>query len=121
MQKRSLIFLFAIISFNAFSQSFITPFEKSNGKQTATYFECIDFYKALDQSFASVKMITGDTADAGYPLHVVLFSADKNFNYDAWHKQQKPVILINNGIHPGEPDGIDASMILLRDLATGKI
>src|SRR5258706_7586238 len=66
-------------------------------------------------------MITGDTADAGYPLHVVLFSADKDFNMDSWHKQRKVVILINNGIHPGEPDGIDASMMLLRDLATGKI
>src|SRR5690606_21267390 len=32
-----------------------------------------------------------------------------------------PVILINNGIHPGEPDGIDATMMLMRDLATGKI
>jgi hypothetical protein len=32
-----------------------------------------------------------------------------------------PVILINNGIHPGEPDGIDATMMLMRDLALGKI
>jgi hypothetical protein len=31
------------------------------------------------------------------------------------------VILVNNGIHPGEPDGIDASMMLVRDLAKGKI
>ena len=31
------------------------------------------------------------------------------------------MLLINNGIHPGEPDGIDASMMLLRDLAQGKI
>src|SRR5690606_21017260 len=30
-------------------------------------------------------------------------------------------LLINNGIHPGEPDGIDATMMLMRDLATGKI
>lgn len=29
--------------------------------------------------------------------------------------------MINNGIHPGEPDGIDASMMLLRNLATGKL
>jgi hypothetical protein len=32
-----------------------------------------------------------------------------------------PVILINNGIHPGESDGIDATMMLMRDLALGKI
>jgi len=30
-------------------------------------------------------------------------------------------MLIMNGIHPGEPDGIDASMMLLRDLASGKL
>jgi hypothetical protein len=30
-------------------------------------------------------------------------------------------MLINNGIHPGEPDGIDASMMLLRDAAEGRI
>ena len=38
-----------------------------------------------------------------------------------WHKQRKAVILINNGIHPGEPDGIDASMMLVRDIVTNKI
>jgi len=31
------------------------------------------------------------------------------------------VILINNGIHPGEPDGVDASMLLLRDLVQRKV
>ena len=25
--------------------------------------------------------------------------------------------MINNAIHPGEPDGVDASMLLLRDIA----
>jgi hypothetical protein len=29
--------------------------------------------------------------------------------------------LINNGIHPGEPDGIDASMMLVRDIVNKKI
>ncbi len=106
---------------NTNSQNLITPFEKSKSKQSATYFECIAYYKALFKSYSSLKILTGDTTDAGYPLNLVLFSSDKNFNVDAWHKQHKIVILINNGIHPGEPDGIDASMMLLRDLANGKI
>lgn len=33
----------------------------------------------------------------------------------------KRIILINNGIHPGEPDGIDASMLLARDIVTNKV
>ena len=36
-------------------------------------------------------------------------------------RKGKSVLLVNNGIHPGEPDGIDATMMLMRDLATGKI
>jgi hypothetical protein len=35
-------------------------------------------------------------------------------------KKNKAVLLINNGIHPGEPDGID-TMQLFRDLALAKI
>jgi hypothetical protein len=57
-----------------------------------------------------------DTTDAGYPLHVVLYSTDKSFDASKWKAQNKMVVLINNGIHPGEPDGIDASMLLLRQL-----
>jgi len=109
------------ICYSSIAQSYITSFEKSNGKQTATYFECIDYYKTLAQSYPTIKMLTGDTTDAGYPLHVVLFSINKDFKVDSWHKQHKVVILVNNGIHPGEPDGIDASMMLLRDLAQGQL
>jgi len=66
-------------------------------------------------------MLTMGETDAGLPLHLVLYSADKVFDTASWHRMHKLVILINNGIHPGEPDGIDASMMLLRDLAIGKI
>ncbi len=40
---------------------------------------------------------------------------------EEWRRKNKIILLINNGIHPGEPDGIDASMMLLRDAAAGKI
>ena len=59
--------------------------------------------------------------DAGYPLHLVLISSDGKFNPFIWHQQHKVVILVNNGIHPGEPDGIDASMMLARDILKKKI
>src|SRR5215469_8511830 len=122
MRKIFFAFLcFLMTCCSSIAQSFITPFEKSNGKQTATYFECIDFYKQLARSFPTIKITAGDTADAGYPLHLVLFSPDKNFDIKNWHQQHKIVVLVNNGIHPGEPDGIDASMMLIRDLAQGKL
>ncbi|SFQ28959.1 M14 family metallopeptidase [Parafilimonas terrae] len=121
MQKNFFLFIFLLVAQISFSQNLVTVFEKSNGNQSATYFECIDYYKQLAATFPAIKILTGDTTDAGYPLHVVLFAADKNFNINEWHKQRKVAVLVNNGIHPGEPDGIDASMMLLRDLGQGKI
>jgi hypothetical protein len=35
--------------------------------------------------------------------------------------QKKTIILVNNGIHPGESDGVDASLLLFRDLGIAKL
>lgn len=103
------------------AQSFLTPFEGSGGKQTATYDELIDFYERLDEEYTSIKMETAGASDAGKPLHVVYYSKDENFDSEEWKRQSKVILFINNGIHPGEPDGIDASMTLLHNAAKGMI
>ncbi|HTN47480.1 MAG TPA: M14 family metallopeptidase [Flavipsychrobacter sp.] len=103
------------------AQIFQTPFEKSKGAQTATYAELIDFYQQLDDKYETIKMQTAGGTDANYPLHVVYYSRDKEFAVNEWKRLGKVILLINNGIHPGEPDGIDASMMLMRDLAMGKV
>lgn len=99
---------------------FLTVYEKGNGNQTATYDETIAYFKALDQNFGTIAMQEMGMTDSGEPLHIVTFSPDKTFDFDKIRKN-KAILLINNGIHPGEPDGIDATMMLFRDLALGKI
>ena len=94
-------------------QLFPTPYEKGNGNQTVTYHEMVKYYDNLDQNFESITVQNFGKDDNGEPIKVVVFDDSKNKN--------TPVILINNGIHPGEPDGIDATMMLMRDLATGKV
>ena len=113
-----LIFLLSLPSLTQGQQS---PFEKSQGKKSATYFEAINWYKELDRSSSKILLKQMGNTDAGYPLHLVMVSADGKFDPVQWHKQHKVVILVNNGIHPGEPDGIDASMMLVRDIKTGKV
>ena len=49
-----------------------TPFERSNGRQTATYFECIDFYKRLDRVSPQLSIKVMGMSDAGYPYHLLL-------------------------------------------------
>lgn len=99
---------------------YTTPFEKGNGNQTATYRETISYFEKLDKDFETIQMFAIGQDDNGLPLHVVLYSADKNFNLPESRKN-KAVLFINNGIHPGEPDGIDATMMLYHDLALGKL
>jgi hypothetical protein len=105
-----------------FSQNDLsTPFERGNGNQSSTYEECISYYEKLDERFVNIQMIYKGTTDSGKPLHLVLFSSEGKFDFDEYFTKNKAVILINNGIHAGEPDGIDATMMLMRDLAMGKI
>ncbi|MGB0949098.1 MAG: M14 family metallopeptidase, partial [Marinirhabdus sp.] len=101
--------------------NFTTTFETSNGTETATYPEVISFYKNLAEQHTAIAMYTMEKTDSGEPLHLVTFNPSRGFESEFSDNENKAVILINNGIHPGESDGIDASMLLLRDLAEGKI
>jgi hypothetical protein len=94
-----------------------TPFEQGNGNQTATWQECIHFHLRLAQAFGQwLRFEEAGRSDGGTPIHVGVFSADGVFDPQAVKAAGRPVFFNNNGIHPGEPEGIDACMALLRDL-----
>ena len=97
-----------------------TYFEKGNGNQSATYQETIAYFQLLANDFKTIDIKTMGLTDSGEPLHMVTFNSDATFDFEAIQKN-KAVLFINNGIHAGEPDGIDASMQFFRDLALGKI
>ena len=111
MKKITLLLLVQTVF--SFAQDFKTPYEKGNGNQTTTYEEMVKFYDDLDKNFESISVVEKGKDDNGELIRVVIFDNSK--------KQNIPVIFINNGIHPGESDGIDATMMLIRDLALGKI
>jgi hypothetical protein len=121
MKKIFVVFLSTLFLNFLFAQNITTVFEKSNGTKTPTYHEAIDWWQKLDAQSGKVKMLTMGMSDAGYPLHLVIVANNGDYNFDNIRKNNKRVILVNNGIHPGEPDGIDASMLLARDIVTNKI
>jgi len=96
----------------------LTPFELSKDKNyTATYAQVIGYYQKLNKLYPQqMRLLNYGTTDVGKPLTLVVLSRDKVFDPALIRKQNKRVLLINNGIHPGEPEGIDASMMLCRDL-----
>jgi hypothetical protein len=114
------ILLLVLFPFSLFSQSIQTKFEQTKAKETPAYQEIITWWKMMDDRFPAIKMQTMGPTDAGFPLHLVIVSNDGDFDMASLRRKNKRIILINNGIHPGEPDGIDASMLLVRDIAVRK-
>jgi len=103
----TLLFLF-------YASSFISS--KSIAQETPTYPEVIKYYEALAAKYPQAKLLTYGMTDFGMPLHLLVLSKDQDFDPVKLRKGNKRIFLINNGIHPGEPEGIDASMMLASNL-----
>lgn len=99
--------------------NFSIPFD-TNTNQTVTYQEGIDFLKKLETSYPQFLQVNPfGMTDSGEPLHEIIFDIHGKFTtLSEAEKENKFVVFINNGIHPGESDGIDATFMLLRDLCT---
>jgi hypothetical protein len=114
----TILTLFSLVSIA--QKKFETVYEKSNGAQTPTYYQIIDWWKAIDASSSLIQMKEMGPSDANLPIHLILVSAEKDFNIKSLKDKKKNIIFVNNGIHPGEPDGIDATMLLVKDIVLGK-
>ncbi|MEJ5993676.1 M14 family metallopeptidase [Pedobacter sp. Du54] len=113
--KRAAFLFLLFLSIKAFGQ--LTPFERSNKKETTTYTQAIAYYEQLAKTYPlQSKLLTYGSTDFGVPLHLMVLSKHKIFDPTAIRASDKRILLINNGIHPGEPEGIDASMMFAREL-----
>jgi hypothetical protein len=119
--KKLFTVIIVIIFVDTQAQLPVTRYQTSKGKETVTYYEAIAAWKQIDKVSPLVQIRTMGTTDAGEPLHLVLVSSDGTFTPQQWKAKNKVVILINNGIHPGEPDGIDASIWMVNDILSNKL
>ena len=117
------IAFFTSLFFTANTQKkvdFTTHFEKNNN-ETAPYTEGVAYYQKLAKAFPKLlKLKEAGVTDIGKPLHVAILSLDETFTPKAARLKNKTVLFINNAIHPGEPEGVDATMMLLRDYLFSK-
>jgi hypothetical protein len=85
-----------------------------------SYEDAIDAYRQLDNFYPQAMLKEMGMTDAGLPLHLFLISGDGVFDPAQIKKEGKSIILINNGIHPGEPEGIDACVKFAADILANK-
>ncbi len=95
------------------------PFLLSETKnETPTYEEGIAFWTAMADYYDEIQLITYGMTDAGLPLHLVVIDGERPKPLGAYKTSMKQTLLISNAIHAGEPDGVDASMLLAHQLMT---
>ncbi|MBB6134120.1 hypothetical protein HD842_002262 [Massilia aurea] len=94
----------------------LTPYEQGNLNQTTTWADCIAWYHDLARQYPAVlRFEQVGVSDAGVPIHAGVVSSDGVFDRAAIKAAGRAVFFNNNGIHPGEPEGVDGCMALVRD------
>jgi hypothetical protein len=101
--KYFFILLFALTSFNSLSQW--------RADTSPAYSELISHLKKLDKYHKEIKLFNMGLSDYGLPIYVLVINADSDSTNTFEKARNSTTILINNAIHPGEPDGINASLI----------
>jgi len=94
---------------------FVTAFEADpDHDYSPDYGLTRNWFDALDASSDLIRIEQFGTSPEGRPIYAVIASRD-----GATLDPAKPVLLAQAGIHPGEIDGKDAGMMLMRDIAFG--
>ena len=97
-----------------------TPAEIAEFEATPSYDETLAFIRRIEAAAPAVRLEFFGESAAGRPMPVVIVSKERAFTAEAARANLKPILLVLNGIHAGEIDGKDATLLLLRDLALGR-
>jgi len=116
----ALLILFTSYTFPQSPDIWITHFEKSRFLSTPCYTESIEYFQKLAEYSPFAELKTFGISPQGRELKYLIVSGDGAFNPDNGKETKKPIVLIINGIHSGEIEGKDASMLLLREILISK-
>jgi hypothetical protein len=83
---------------------------------SSTYDEVIANYQKLDSAWPEARLIESGLTDCGKPLHLFIIDKDRQFDPELIRKSGKRIVFINNGIHSGEPEGIEGSQLAADDI-----
>ncbi len=93
-----------------------TPAEISEFETTPLYAETLAFLEALETASPLVRIVDYDRSVEGRPLKLIIASRDPAAATGPKAPASPARVLTECGIHPGEIDGKDAGLMLLRDM-----
>jgi hypothetical protein len=100
---------------------FITPIEASDFQHTPTYFDTLTYLQKLQTARPDlIKMMTlPEATDAGTPFTMVVVSKSADKTAAGLKATGLPTIYVEAEIHPGEANGKDAGLMMIRDMTVG--
>lgn len=96
----------------------LTPAEIADFRSTPDYDETLAFIRRLSEKWDRIQLSFFGRSAAGRAMPLVVVSKD-GFT-PGTIGDDRARVLVQNGIHAGEIDGKDASLMILRDLALGR-
>ena len=97
-----------------------TVAEQSGNQRTGRYDEIERLCPAYQQTWPTqVRCFEFGRTPEGRPMLALVASADGVLDAAAAHRAQRPIVLMQGGIHAGEPDGKDAGLFALREMLDG--
>ena len=119
--KHISIILIVLYIIPVFGQDdWITFYEKSDYKATPDYKKTIAYFKKLASASPWIEYTTFGESPQGRDLPLVVMDKNGNFNPAAIKRSGNAILFVEAGIHPGEIEGKDAMMLLMRDMAIFK-
>ncbi len=114
--NRLLLLILLTLSIGLKAQNWTTWYEQSDFKQTPRYAETMDYCKRLATASPMATMINLGISPQGREIPMMIIDRDGLTSPEAIRAKGRIITLIQAGIHPGEPDGKDAMLVLLRDM-----
>jgi murein tripeptide amidase MpaA len=86
------------------------------GDTTATWEQAIAHYERLDAAHDGAQLLRIGTDDDGSPIHLFVITDGAPLDPAGIRAEGRNILWITNAIHAGEPDGVDASLMLAQAL-----
>lgn len=98
------------------SQQLLTRAERSSYTETSRYADVVAFLDSLARRAPSIVVQTIGTTVEGREIPMVIASRPHVTNIREADALRRPIVYLNASIHPGEVEGKEAVLALLRDL-----
>ena len=86
-----------------------------DGNLTPTYPELIRIYENWDRDHKEIELYQMGESDTEFPIYLVILNGAGDSLQTFQKAKAKTTILINNAIHAGEPDGVNACLLWIEE------